>query len=142
LRLLKAADFLLLPGSDNPDYTASKTYPYILARRPLLAVFHETSSVVRALETTGAAKVVAFGSDETTDKIADRVLPVWIRLLEQLPFEPATDWTAFEPYTAREMTRRQCELFDRVLEGRGRIRAPARLPPLETATSGCDGCIG
>ena len=34
----------------------------------------------------------------------------------QLPFTPQTDWAAFAPYTAREMTRQQCHLFDQVLE--------------------------
>jgi hypothetical protein len=141
LRLLKGADFLLLPGSDNPDYTASKTYPYILARRPMLAVFHESSSVVRVLEATAAAKVVAFGDDETIEKIADRVLPVWTRLLEQLPFEPATDWRAFEPYTAREMTRRQCELFNRILEEQAGKTASSNLPRLEAATIASEGKV-
>jgi hypothetical protein len=32
-----------------------------------------------------------------------------------LPYQPDTDWKQFEPYTAREMTKSQCELFDRVV---------------------------
>jgi hypothetical protein len=28
---------------------------------------------------------------------------------------PQTDWQAFEQFTAREMTRRQCEFFNRVV---------------------------
>jgi hypothetical protein len=34
--------------------------------------------------------------------------------LTHLTLAPKTDWRAFEPFTAREMTRRQCEFFDRV----------------------------
>lgn len=112
LRLLKAADFLLVPGSDDPAYTASKLYPYILARKPLLAVFHQASSVVHIVRSTAAGEVVPFDSADTSSDIACRLLPVWKTLLARLPFEPPTDWEAFEPYTAREMTRRQCELFD------------------------------
>ena len=44
LACLRAADALIVPGSDDPAYTASKSYPYLLAGRPLLAVFHERSS--------------------------------------------------------------------------------------------------
>ncbi|HKO19094.1 MAG TPA: hypothetical protein VJU82_09425, partial [Acidobacteriaceae bacterium] len=45
LRCLADADALIVPGSDDPQYTASKIYPYILAKKPLLAIFHERSSV-------------------------------------------------------------------------------------------------
>jgi len=31
------------------------------------------------------------------------------------PPTPATDWAAFAPYTAREMTRKLCEVFDKAL---------------------------
>src|SRR5581483_444334 len=54
LRLLQDADFLLVPGSDNPSYTPSKIYPYILARKPLVAIFHEKSSAVSVMRKTNA----------------------------------------------------------------------------------------
>src|SRR2546428_7188667 len=44
LQCLLDAEALVVPGSDDPGYTASKIYPYILARKPLLAIFHEQSS--------------------------------------------------------------------------------------------------
>jgi hypothetical protein len=122
LRVLKAADFLLLIGSDNPAYTASKVFPYILARRPLLAAFHEASSVVQIVNATEAGTVVPYGSNDSSEQIAARLLPAWRTLLEQLPFEPSTNWQAFEPYTAREMTRRQCEHFDLVLSKQERVQ--------------------
>ena len=43
LRCLLDADALIVPGSDDPGYTASKIYPYLLARKPMLAVFHYRS---------------------------------------------------------------------------------------------------
>jgi hypothetical protein len=27
-------------------------------------------------------------------------------------YQPETNWWAFQPYTAREMTRKQCNIFD------------------------------
>ena len=27
-------------------------------------------------------------------------------------YRPETNWATFEPYTAKEMTRKQCEIFD------------------------------
>lgn len=115
LRLLRDADQLLVPGSDDPDYTASKLYPYILSRRPVLAVFHEKSSVVDILRQTDAGKAVTFTNDTPKDALAEDVFDAWTPMLERLPYTPDTDWEAFEPYTAREMTRRQVAVFDRVV---------------------------
>jgi hypothetical protein len=118
LRLLGDADFLLLPGSDNPDYTASKLYPYILARKPLLSIFREESSVVSVIGKTRAGMVVSFGANDRAEQIAEKLHPALERFLQSLPGTPETDWKAFEPYLAREMTRQQCELFDLVVKSR------------------------
>ena len=115
LRLLRDADHLVIPGSDDPHYTASKLYPYILSRRPVLAVFHEQSSVVDILRATNAGVAVTFNDSTRRDALAGQLLEAWKFLLEQLPFTPDTNWEAFEPYTAKEMTRRQVEVFDRVV---------------------------
>lgn len=114
LQVLHDADFVVACGSDDPRYTASKIYPYILARRPLLAIFHENSSVVDVVSATRAGEIVPFRPDEIATAAADASVR-WERLLDALPFEPDVDWSAFQPYTAEEMTRRQCELFDEVL---------------------------
>ena len=115
LRLLRDADHLVVPGSDDPDYTASKLYPYILSRRPVLAVFHENSSVVDILRETGAGAAVTFDGATTSDDLAQRVVEAWTPMLERLPYTPDTDWDTFQPYTAKAMTRRQMEVFDRVV---------------------------
>ncbi len=121
LALLNDADFLLVPGSDDPQYTASKIYPYILARKPLLAVFHEMSSVVSVLRQTRAGEVVTFSEKSDLAAVSAEVGRVWRRLLERIPFPPATDWEAFQPFTAKEMTRKLCTFFDGVME-RNRVR--------------------
>ena len=115
LRLLRDADHLVVPGSDNPDYTASKLYPYILSRRPVLAVFNENSSVVDILRTTQAGTAVTFDGATTRNDLAERVVEAWAPMLERLPHTPNADWDAFQPYTAGAMTRRQVEVFDRVV---------------------------
>lgn len=114
LQSLLDADALLMPGSDDPGYTASKLYPYILARKPLLALFHADSSVVEILRSTGAGEVVSFQNHEPEEVVAKRVTQIWFAngVHRQTP---ETDWDAFAPYTAREMTRRQSEIFDRAL---------------------------
>ncbi|WP_263835228.1 glycosyltransferase [Salinibacter sp.] len=115
LRLLRDANHLIIPGSEDPDYTASKLYPYILSRRPVLAVFNQNSSVVDILRDTQAGTAVTFNGATTSDDLAQRVVEAWTPMLERLPYTPDTDWDAFQPYTAEAMTRRQVEVFDRVV---------------------------
>lgn len=116
LNLLRDANFLIVPGSDDPGYTASKIYPYILAQKPLLAIFHKGSSVVNILRTIQAGNVVTFTNEISTISLAQSVFEQWTKFLRCLPFEPKTNWEAFRPYMARETTRQQCELFDHVLD--------------------------
>lgn len=119
LRMLRDADLLLIPGSDSPGYTASKLYPYILSGRPILAAFQENSSVVDVIRDTGAGAVATFVNGAVTpaavDALAAQLVPAWVALLREGSDWRGTDWAAFEPYTARTMTRRQVEVFDDVL---------------------------
>jgi hypothetical protein len=114
LQCLIEADALIVPGSDDPTYTASKIYPYVLARRPLLAIFHERSSVVDVIRQTEAGIVVPFGSGASVEESATRILATWFR--ELAPIVPNTNWQIFSQYSAREMTRRQCGVFDRAID--------------------------
>ncbi len=115
LQLMRDADMLVLPGSDDPDYTASKLYPYILSQTPMLAVFHQQSSVVDILKKTNAGHVVTFAANTSKEELAAAVREEWTETLQRLPYTPDTDWDAFEPYTARAMTRRQVEVFDQIV---------------------------
>ncbi len=118
LRLLHDADFLVVVGSDDPQYSASKIYPYVLAKRPIIAVLHQESGAVPILRRLGAAAVVTFGDGQLVSTAASLARTEWGRMLDRLPYVPDTHWSEFEPFTAREMTRRQCELFDTVIRRR------------------------
>lgn len=116
LSLFRDAYFLVVLGSDDPNYTASKIYPYILAQKPLLCVFHKHSSVISVLEKTRAGHIVSFDENDAAQQIETKLFPALRNFFEALPFVPDTNWKEFEPYRAREMTRRQTELFDRVVQ--------------------------
>ncbi len=123
LALLRDSAAVLIIGSDDPAYSASKVYPCILSGRPLLAILHESSLAGEVIRRCRAGEVVGFASSEVGDDLAERTRQAVLRLLE-LPAgaTPATDWQAFAPYTAREMTRRQCAVFDQTAAQRRRPR--------------------
>jgi hypothetical protein len=113
-KVLTEGDLLVVPGSDDPQYTASKIYPYILSRRPILAVFHEQSSVVDVINDVNAGAVLPFDG-RNDEKYFGPLLEKWCDILQRLPEAPNTNWEAFEKFTDKEMTRRQCKVFDRVV---------------------------
>ena len=53
LAIQRDAAALLLVGSDEPHYTASKIYPALMVNRPIVAVYHRASSVVDILRRAG-----------------------------------------------------------------------------------------
>ena len=114
LASLQHADGLIVPGSDDPAYTASKLYPYILVEKPILGLFHKESSAVKIIEECNAGDMITFGVPEKI--VYNKVKDFLKSVVEEK--KPHTNWSAFEPYTAKEMTRRQCELFEEVLKRR------------------------
>jgi hypothetical protein len=115
LKVLKDADILIIPGSTDTNYTASKLYPYILANRPLIAVFNQNSTVVEILEKTRAGECATFRNDDDVDALSEKVVLVMQQYMKRIPFIPDTNWNEFEPYSAREATRKQVDFFDKIL---------------------------
>jgi glycosyltransferase involved in cell wall biosynthesis len=112
LKLLSDADALLIFGSDDPSYTASKLFPYILARKPLLVIAHEKSSMCDIVRRTRAGILVTFNGEESVAEFAGRIESQW---LENQPATAAIDWKEFERYTARSMTASLCSVFNNAI---------------------------
>ena len=112
LQLLADAHGLLVVGSEEPHYTASKIFPYILAKKPLLVIFHSQSSVVPIMEQTRAGSMVTFDAAApapTKVQEISRQLEAMLRL--PAGHEPPTDWEAFEAYTTKQMAARLADVF-------------------------------
>ncbi|HEX7084775.1 MAG TPA: glycosyltransferase [Vicinamibacterales bacterium] len=122
LRTLQVADFVLLIGSDDPQYTASKALPCIAAQRPLLAIVHADSPVNGILARYDGAVVVPFRGPEGVDDAIERLVTAWPRLMAMAGREQPLDWERFEAFGARALTAAQCALFDRVLAAAGALR--------------------
>lgn len=113
LATLKEADGLVIPGSNDPGYTASKLYPYILTKKPLLGIFHPKSSALKIINDCSAGKTLTLFDD---DSLAFPALEAFITsVIDRI--RPATKWKNFERYTAEEMTKKQVNLFNTVVNG-------------------------
>jgi hypothetical protein len=118
LRALLRSDALVVFGSDDPAYTASKIYPYLMAGKPLLAIFHENSSVVRLMREAGGGVCVTFNERTTLEELAAAIGEAWFAL-GRYDQPIALDLVAFEPYTVRAQALEVREWFSQILAQAG-----------------------
>jgi hypothetical protein len=115
LRCLLDADALIVPGSNDPAYTASKLYPYLLARKPMLAIFNRNSSVVEVINTCGGATLVTFDSNTPPETLRTSIVSSWFstssynKILE-------LNQKLFYPYTDHGSTELVAQFFEKTIE--------------------------
>jgi hypothetical protein len=111
LNTLLAADALFIPGSDDPQYTPSKIYPYLLAEKPLLSIFHPESPALQIMKDYHAKYTFDFNTAiELTSNAHNFFKEVVAKDADQHYNQKAT-----EKYAAKNMCGKQCALFDQVL---------------------------
>jgi glycosyltransferase involved in cell wall biosynthesis len=111
LHYLSRADAILAIGSDDPGYSASKIFPCILARRPLLALFHRDSPIHGFMRDLGPGLSVPFGNDSDRDRALAHIADDWF-LHGGMHRIPPFNHDAFAPFTAESMTRNLVTVFD------------------------------
>jgi hypothetical protein len=100
LGLLRKADTILLIGSDEPHYTASKIFPALLAGRPCLALFHRASSAHESLKRHEQVRVLGFDTTVDLDSLATALTEILEQApcrrprRDQRPPEAASSWDA------------------------------------------------
>ena len=114
LAMLQEADGLLVFGSDDTSYTASKIYPCLMARKPLLAVVHEESSVVDLLQRVGGGTCVSFATGEDQNHLARRIGEDWCQANRWSQTRPL-DEPAFAPFTETGSAKLLAGFFDKVI---------------------------
>lgn len=129
LQLLSDADALVVIGSDSAAYSPSKIYPYVLARRPLIALLHRDSPAIPLLREWRAARTITFGETPGDSREVSATLDAVSGDIEAGRV-PEVDWTKFRRYTAREMTRRLCEIFQHTAAQRQNPKRAYCQPPM------------
>jgi hypothetical protein len=114
LYYLRNAQALIAVGSNDPNYSASKFFSYVLARRPFLMVFHSNSPVIRFAQNVSAGLTFGFKGNEDIDSVADLVYQQWF-VEEQHKVYRAFSDEAFAPYTAEHMVKGLVAVFDDAL---------------------------
>jgi hypothetical protein len=112
LATLQNADALFIPGSDDPKYSASKIYPYLLTKKPLLAIFNSRSPALEILKECGARYAYSY---DGTDEIELKIIQFIKKVVSGGVGEQSYDGDHIQQYSAENVTRLQCEIFDQVI---------------------------
>ncbi len=118
LHYLAHADALIAVGSNDPSYSASKIYPYILARRPMLIIFNASSPVLAIARELKCGLRFSFDTIADLNAIAQAVAQEWFFKGGMLQFAE-TERARFAPYLAEGMTRKLAACFDAAAAGGG-----------------------
>ncbi len=115
LRTMQDADALLLFGSSDAHYTASKIFPCWLTGKPVLALFHAASTINQLARELGGVRVVSYDQENGAEQQLDKLTSALHGLMEHgLAALPSRNEAAFEPYSARGTAQRYAQLFDQV----------------------------
>jgi hypothetical protein len=112
LATLQQADALLMPGSDDPQYTASKIYPYLLTDKPLLAVFNSKSPALNVLKEYNAAFAYSYDADEN---VQEKIIAYFSDIADGTLAATNYNTAAIQKYSAENMTKLQCSFFEEVI---------------------------
>ena len=114
LGVLARSDAVLMIGSDEPHYTASKIYPGLMSGRPFLSLFHQASSAHEILSAAGGG--LTFGFKDNRELAAlEQPLADGLKRLATAPeslgrAEPA----ACAPYESGAIAGRYAAIFERI----------------------------
>lgn len=111
LHYLTQADALLVVGSNDPTYSASKIFPYLLAERPLLVIAHEKGQMLPLALAEGVPNCYPFNSSADIHPIVDRVYHEWFVAGGGHKIDRSGSRLLAE-HGAEAMTRRLAEVFD------------------------------
>jgi len=118
LAVLVSASGILLLGSSDRHYTASKLYPALMARRPILAMFHCESSVVSILRDIArepTVSVVTYEGGERPQTTVDEVARSLIARARHSRYEPAdVDMKRAAAFSAPRLAQDLAAVLDKV----------------------------
>jgi hypothetical protein len=108
------SDGVLMLGSDEPHYTASKIFGVLMSGRPFLSVFHRASSAHEILQRAGGGISIGFAGRAELDAMHAPIASALIRLATNAKSLGQADPATYEPYEASAIARRFSDVFENV----------------------------
>lgn len=113
---------LMLIGSDEPHYTASKIYPGLMAGRPYVSLFHRSSSSHTILSGAGGGLALAFSDNAELAAMGETIAAAIYKLVAEPEALGRADPEAYAAYTGTAIAKRYAGIFERLAD-RARVAA-------------------
>ncbi len=105
---------VLMLGSDEPHYTASKIYSVLMSGRPFLSVFHRASSAHEILRRAGGGICIGFAGRAELGALDVSLAEALVQLATLPKSLGQADPAAYAPYQAKAIAQRFGDVFDQV----------------------------
>ena len=112
LRILAGTHAVLMIGSDEPHYTASKVYPALMSGRPFLSIFHAASSAHAILSAAGGGIALAYDDEVNRAALVDEVAKALARIAINPTSLGCADPATFGDFTAHAVAGRFALVFE------------------------------
>jgi hypothetical protein len=114
LAVLARSHGVLLIGSVERHYTASKIYPGLMSGRPYLSVFHRESSSHEILSRAGGGIALGFAGQDSLADVEQPLADALVRLVTTPEDFGRADPAAYAAYEARAIAAQYAAIFDRL----------------------------
>lgn len=111
LRILAGTHAVLMIGSDEPHYTASKIYPGLMSGRPFLSIFHSESSAHQILSAAGGGAALAYEGEDQRERLIALVSAELARLATDPASFGRADPAAYADFTAHAIAGQFSRIF-------------------------------
>ena len=105
LNFLSEADTVMVIGSTEKHYTASKIYQSLLSKRPVWSIFHEESTALQVLSECKAQQyTVKYKAELSKEEVEHQIEETLLSRIASDTWEP--DYSKLEKYSSAENTRK------------------------------------
>lgn len=114
LSLLANADAIMMIGSDEPHYTASKIYPGLMSGTPFLSLFHKQSSSHQILSSAGGGLAHGFSDIDQIGTLQPALIESLNKLMSSGTNLGKPDPKSYANYTASSVSKAFADVFNSV----------------------------
>jgi len=114
LSILTNSSAVLVIGSDEPHYSASKLHPALLSGRPFLAIFHERSSACDMVRRADGGELVTIVERDDPSKVARKAQRAILSILRESRPLSGSKPKELGPLSAAHIAGQYAELFNSV----------------------------
>lgn len=114
LNFLNEANTVMIIGSTEKHYTASKTFQSLLSNRPVISAFHHESSAIQVMEDCKADEfTMRYKPEMSHQEMVDAFKAVLLKRLENDAWNP--DLSALDQYSAKASAKKLIQAIEAII---------------------------